>query len=75
MARESSEIDREKLRAEVRKLGNEFVFCMLDDAINLLPPAKLYQIVPSLRIQLHSSRSWRGGTRRTRSFGEPYGAS
>jgi hypothetical protein len=44
MARESNEIDREKLRAAVRKLGNQYVFYMLDDAIDLLPPAKLYRI-------------------------------
>ena len=44
MARESIAIDRDKLRAAVRKLGNEYVFYMLDDAIELLPPAKLYKI-------------------------------
>lgn len=38
------QIDRDKLRAAVRKLGNEYVFYMLDDAIELLPPAKLYTI-------------------------------
>jgi len=38
------EIDRDKLRAEVRKLGNECLFLMLDDAIELLPPAKLHKI-------------------------------
>ena len=37
-------IDRDKLRAEVRKLGSEHVFSMLDDAIELLPPAKLHKI-------------------------------
>jgi hypothetical protein len=45
MARESIQIDREKLRAQVRKLGSEYVFYMLDDAIDLLPPAKLHKIV------------------------------
>ncbi len=44
MARESIQMDRDKLRAEVRKLGNEYVFSMLDDAIELLPPAKLHKI-------------------------------
>jgi hypothetical protein len=44
MARESREIDRDKLRAAVRKLGNEYVRYMLDDAIELLPPAKLITI-------------------------------
>jgi hypothetical protein len=38
------QIDRDKLRAAVRKLGNEYVFYMLDDAIELLPPAKLHKI-------------------------------
>jgi hypothetical protein len=44
MARKSIQIDRDKLRAAVRKLGNEYVFYMLDDAIELLPPAKLHKI-------------------------------
>jgi hypothetical protein len=44
MATKPIQIDRDKLRAAVRKLGNEHVFYMLDDAIELLPPAKLYKI-------------------------------
>jgi len=44
MARKQIQIDRDKLRAEVRKLGNECLFLMLDDAIELLPPAKLHKI-------------------------------
>ena len=44
MAWNPIQIDRDKLRAEVRKLGNEYVFFMLDDAIELLPPAKLHKI-------------------------------
>ena len=44
MATKPIQIDRDKLRAEVRKLGNECVFSMLDDAIDLLPPAKLCKI-------------------------------
>src|SRR5512147_1938496 len=44
MGRKLTQIDRDKLRAAVRKLGNEYVFYMLDDAIELLPPAKLYKI-------------------------------
>jgi hypothetical protein len=44
MARKPIQIDRDKLRAAVRKLGNECVFYMLDDAIELLPPAKLHKI-------------------------------
>jgi hypothetical protein len=44
MPRKPIQIDRDKLRAEVRKLGNDYVFFMLDDAIELLPPAKLHKI-------------------------------
>ena len=44
MARKPIQIDRDKLRAEVRRLGSEYVFYMLDDAIELLPPAKLHKI-------------------------------
>src|SRR5438552_17563674 len=44
MGRKTSQIDRDKLRAEVRKLGNEYALYMLDDAIELLPPAKLHKI-------------------------------
>jgi hypothetical protein len=45
MAPKPIQIDREKLRAEIRKLGNDRVFSMLDDAIELLPPAKLHKMV------------------------------
>ena len=44
MAPKSIQIDRDKLRAEVRKLGYQYVFSMLDDAIELLTPAKLHKI-------------------------------
>ena len=44
MARKPIQIDRDKLRAEVRKLRNEYVFLMLDDAIELLSLAKLHKI-------------------------------
>src|SRR5437773_3224481 len=44
MAHKPIQIDRDKLRAEVRKLGNEYVFSMVDDAIELLPPAKLRKV-------------------------------
>jgi len=44
MSPQPAAIDRDKLRAAVRKLGHEYVFFMLDDAIALLPPAKLHQI-------------------------------
>jgi hypothetical protein len=39
------EIDRGKLRERLRRLGDEYVFYMLDDAIDLLPPAKLAKLV------------------------------
>jgi len=45
MTHKTIEIDRDKLRAAIRKLGGEYVFYMLDDAIDLLPPAKLHKIV------------------------------
>jgi len=44
MPRKPAAIDRDKLRAAIRKLGQEYVFYMLDDTIDLLPPAKLHQI-------------------------------
>ena len=34
-------IDRDKLRSAVRRLGNDYICYMLDDAIELLPPSKL----------------------------------
>jgi hypothetical protein len=39
-----SAVDREKLRAAIRRLGPEYVFYMLDDAIDLLPPSKLKKL-------------------------------
>jgi hypothetical protein len=44
MALKSNNIDREKLRAAVRRLGGESILNMLDDAIDLLPPAKLKKL-------------------------------
>jgi len=38
---EPATIDRDKLRAAIRRLGPEHVFYMLDDAIDLLPLAEL----------------------------------
>lgn len=40
----SAPIDRDKLRAAVRHLSNDSIFLMLDEAITLLPPAKLGEI-------------------------------
>ena len=45
IAMASQQIDRDKLRTAVRKLANEYVFYMLDDAIDLLPQAKLLKLV------------------------------
>ena len=44
MARKPIQIDRDKLRTEIRKLASEYVFLMLEDAIELLPQAKLHKI-------------------------------
>jgi hypothetical protein len=44
MARNPVEIDRHKLRREIRKLPNEYIYYLLDEAIDLLPPAKLHKI-------------------------------
>jgi hypothetical protein len=38
-------IDRDKLRMALRKLGDELIFRMLYDAIELIPPAKLNKLV------------------------------
>jgi len=37
-------IDRNKLKTALRKLGNERVYSMLNDAIDLLPPSKLAKL-------------------------------
>ena len=44
MPRDPVRIDRDKLRAAVRNLGAEYVFYMLDDAIEILPLSKLHKI-------------------------------
>jgi len=41
---EMIEIDRDKVRTAIRRLGTEYVFYMLDDAIELLPLTKLHKI-------------------------------
>jgi hypothetical protein len=41
----AGEIDRDKLRMAIRKLGNESIFYLLYDAIELMPPAKLCRLV------------------------------
>jgi hypothetical protein len=44
MSAEPATIDRDKLRAAIRSLGPEYVFYMLDDAIDLLPLVELEAI-------------------------------
>jgi len=39
------QIDRDKLRAAIRRRGSEYVFYMLDDAITLLPQSKLRKLI------------------------------
>src|SRR6266567_9148793 len=38
-------IDRDKLRAAIRRMGSEYVFHMLDDAITLLPQTNLRKLI------------------------------
>jgi len=38
-------IDRDKLRAAIRRMGSEYVFYMLEDAITLLPQTKLRKLI------------------------------
>jgi hypothetical protein len=38
-------IDRDKLQAAIRKMGTEYVFLMLNDAITLLPERKLRKLI------------------------------
>ena len=40
-----SQINRSKLRNHLRLLNNDTIFAMLDEAIELLPPAKLQRLV------------------------------
>ena len=39
------QIDPDKLRAALRRLGDDYVFYMLNEAIDLLPQAKLLKLV------------------------------
>jgi hypothetical protein len=65
MPRQPATIDRDKLRAAVRKLGHEHVFHMLDDAIELLPPAKLHQIAKKYSTSRACAPTARSKRRRT----------
>jgi len=44
MTRKPDQIDRDKFRAEVRKLGNEHLFSLLDEAIEALSQPELHNI-------------------------------
>jgi hypothetical protein len=61
------EIDRGKLREALRTIGDEYVFCMLDEAIDLLPPEKLAKLVGQY-IQLERLRPDAGAHARERSL-------
>jgi len=39
------QIDRDKLRAAIRKLGDEYLYYMLDEVIDMLPQTKLLRLV------------------------------
>ncbi len=41
----SQYIDRQKVLAAIRRMGSEYVFYMLDDAITLLPQTKLRRLI------------------------------
>jgi len=41
----AGQIDRDKLRKALRKLGDEYIFYMLYDAIELMRPAMLHKLV------------------------------
>jgi hypothetical protein len=59
-------IDRDKLRSAIRRMGNEYPYYMLDDAIELLPPSKLeklarrYLDVKSLQVECPKKPACRG---------------
>ena len=40
-----SELDRQQIRRAIRQMDNELVFYLLDDAISLLSPAQLSQLI------------------------------
>lgn len=41
----SSKLDLQRIRRAIRASGNETIFFLLDDALSLLPPAKLRQLL------------------------------
>jgi hypothetical protein len=64
MSEEPATIDRGKLRAAIRRLGPEYVFYMLDETIDLLPPAELEEIAKKY-IDLNGLRTDSNGQPRT----------
>jgi len=52
----ANNIDRDKLRAVIRKLGNDPIFYLLDRAIDLLSPTKL-EIGGRLDLPAHTCES------------------
>jgi hypothetical protein len=61
---EPANIDRDKLRAAIRRLGPEYVFYMLDEAIDLLPLATLEEITKKY-VDLRRLRADSNGQPRT----------
>ena len=53
-----AKIDRAKLRAAIRKLGDEYVYYLLDEALDLLPGR-----VRRILHRLHMARASRLGPR------------
>src|ERR1035441_123020 len=54
-------LDREKLRAAIRNMGGDYIFFMLDDAITILPEAKLRNLVENY---LNAAAFYADGTRK-----------
>lgn len=44
---DGSELDRQQIRRAIRKLGNDYIFYFLDDAISLLSQGQLRQLLAS----------------------------
>jgi len=53
------QIDREKLRAAIRRMGSDYLFLMLDAAITILPEDSLRKLVNGfLNPDLFASQAW-----------------
>lgn len=65
------QIDRDKLRMAIRRLGDEYVYYMLDEALELLPDSKLAKLAGQyldLRILRPDSQTRRGLPEAVRAF-------